>query len=514
MRVADDGLRHDDPAPPGAVGARVRLLWLLRAARAARPEVSDEQFAGRLTRQGFAAAGRAGAYDRERDAGMVSVGLAGAYERALSLPPGRLTAPALLLTGQDRDLPWPTAPLPRAPVTRAQGLRVLAGVEEGIAAGTLTGAGWLGLAGLVTHPDGPVLPPSVLNHWAQVLLTQMLASTGDAHRARYAALVTLAGDPATRPAVLHAVTSHACTLGAPRLGLAVRVLAHTGDPTVTARLTDWSQTGPARLRAAATRALPHPDAPTHPTAWVDAGPVGGYLRAATGNPDPRTDPMLTRLLQEALTGDPPALLAASPYRAALAGAAVADLTGGDPVATEAAAILLPWVAGPGQHRSLVALAGHRDPVIAAAALAALPHTGPGPADLDLIGLAARPGLAAAAVDVAGLSGHPQLAALSTLPGLPVDVRAAATWWQRTGPALTDPATPEDLTFPGPAPPDDLAGPVAATWDWDTGPARPVAPPPEPPLAPTVAACRPGRPHTRVRATHPGGCRRHHARWAL
>lgn len=160
------------------------------------------------------------------------------------------------------------------------------------------------------------------------------------------------------------------------------------------------------------------------------------------------DGMLRRLLQEALGSRFPErrhqagiLLMASPYRDQVA-RATATLAESTRSATtrRAAAVLLTYVAGPGQSRTLLDWLSSGREELQDTALISLAHGGGGvPGDVDLTSATGAGQDYWAAAYAAGMSGHPVLKSWASDPSLPAELRQAARWWLATGGAVRDTA---------------------------------------------------------------------------
>jgi hypothetical protein len=174
--------------------------------------------------------------------------------------------------------------------------------------------------------------------------------------------------------------------------------------------------------------------------------IDAYTAAAREDTGVEFDPMLERLLAEAVASryterryHAGLLLMASPYRAVVArvAARIAD-TDQRPAARQAAASLLPHVAGGEQVPVLCGWLGADRSGLRRVALGALAHAG-GPTDsLDLDALAQEPGIAAPSlVYVAGMTGHPILRRWTTDQATPWALRCSARWWLRQGSAVPE-----------------------------------------------------------------------------
>jgi hypothetical protein len=186
-------------------------------------------------------------------------------------------------------------------------------------------------------------------------------------------------------------------------------------------------------------------APTAAGARVQSPTALSTYRSAALQESGLDDPMLDRLLREALSPDflerrhhSSTLLGVSPYRGIIVKVALEQVrTPSGPYAAEAAGHALGYLAVPGQRDQLVDLL-ETVPDSRGDMLVALARIGGVPDHVDLAGLAADPTLASTVVYAAGMSNHPDLALLATSPQLAGDqVQRNAIWWQQAGAAVYD-----------------------------------------------------------------------------
>ena len=172
---------------------------------------------------------------------------------------------------------------------------------------------------------------------------------------------------------------------------------------------------------------------------------------ATGAAHADRDGMLARLVREAMfhgheerRHHASVLLMSSPYRAALA-AVLADRVTAREAEHGRAMILLSYLAGSSERAQLAAVASDatHGGAVRSSALHGLGHVGvEAYADAALTAVDdPQPSVARAALYALGMSGGPEIFELSTASphsgSVSDDVRRAATWWQRVGPAVRD-----------------------------------------------------------------------------
>jgi HEAT repeat protein len=161
--------------------------------------------------------------------------------------------------------------------------------------------------------------------------------------------------------------------------------------------------------------------------------------------------MLARLVREAMfhgheerRHHASVLLRSSPYRAALA-AVLADRVTAREAEHGRAMILLSYLAGPSERAQLATVASDatHGGAVRSSALHGLGHVGvEAYADAALAAVNdPQPSVARAALYALGMSGGPEIFELSTASphsgSVFPEVRRAATWWQRVGPAVRD-----------------------------------------------------------------------------
>ena len=490
------------------IDARVRIAWLLRLNRLAVAPGPAGHFVDLLKGHGCAL-GPSTLCRYETGVEAVPRSAVRAYEKALALPVGQLLGVSL---GIDRTFGPALSREGARPVSRAALSGALGEWEARVAVGAMSGAEWMHVADEIARPMGPVLPPSMLRAWVDQLVSETMRSVRHAYTTRTHALSVLLTDRAAGHVVLDAVAAVTAQPGAQSVTNLLPVLGHSSDPRVLHWLIEhfehtegaqmWGAAygllhqicngrmpadlvprvagaalkaagdgpgrgGPAfavaqRISAQLTQQvsarLGYYAAPTMAGARVQSPAGLSAYRAAALRASGLDDPLLDRLLREALSPDfverqhhSSLLLAASPYRTVVAQVAaeqVAKPSG--PYAAHAAAHLLAYVAGAEQRERLVELLA-AVPEERVGLLAALAYAGGVPPRVDLAALAADPELAPAAVHAAGMSNHPDLARMAASPqpaGAPA--QRSARWWQQTGHAVSDaPALSRDcLTLAG------------------------------------------------------------------
>lgn len=477
-----------------SIDPQARIAWLLRLSRLAMAPGPAGQFLEMLRAQGCRL-GPSTLCRYETGAERVPLSVIRAYEAALNLPAGQLVGVAC---GVDRIFGPALAAEAHAPMSRAQLSAALGDWETRVPAGTMLGTDWIQAADLITRPNGPVLPPSVLNSWMDQLLSEAVRSVHHAYTTRMHTVASLLTDRDASRILVDSIERVSSEQGARGSGRVVAVLGTSPDPAVLGWLVGLfersegeQQWGAAYglLNAICRGTLPGELVPAVSRAVIDAASVGmdrgrpafmlaqrmsaaltqqvvarlrrypaptaagarvqspaalSSYRLAALRESGLDDPMLDRLLREALSPDfverqdhSLLMLAASPYRDVLAEVAVQQMSNPtEPYAAQAAANVLTYLARPQQQQQLVELmvtSGERS-----ALLHALAHAGGVPAEVDLAGLADDPVLAPAAVFAAGMSNHPDLQWFRTNPSLTgSEVQCMAEWWGRTGPAVTD-----------------------------------------------------------------------------
>ncbi|NYJ75531.1 MULTISPECIES: hypothetical protein [Allobranchiibius] len=477
-----------------SVDPQARIAWLLRLSRLATVPGPAGKFLEMLRAQGCHL-GPSTLCRYETGAERVPLSVVRAYEAALSLPAGHLVG---VICGIDRMFGPAIAPEAHAPMSRVQLGAALGDWETRVPAGAMLGTDWMQVADVITRPTGPVLPPSVLNSWVDQLLSEAMRSVHHASTTRLHTVGSLLADGDASRILLDSVERVSSEQGARGSARVVAVLGTSADPAVLRWLVglfersegeqQWGAaygllnsicrgTLPGDLVPDLSRAIIHAasdgmdrgrpafmlaqrlsatltqqvvarlgryPAPTAAGARVQSPAALSSYRLAALRESGLDDPMLDRLLREALSPDfverqehSLLMLAASPYRDVLADVAVQQMVDpAEPYAAQAAAHVLTYLARPGQQQQLVELmvtSGERF-----ALLQALAHAGCVPDEVDLAGLADDPVLAPAAVFAAGMSNHPDLQWFRTNPSIAgSEVQYMAEWWGRTGPAITD-----------------------------------------------------------------------------
>lgn len=486
--------RDRTPLRGKAVNALTRIAWLVRINRIAGPHTSTHAFTEALAdygcRKGATAISR-----YETGNAPIPAEVVVAYERALDLPEGQLLGACL---GIHRMFgPALATDRLRPHESRADRSTLLRALESRVEDGSVTGMDWLALTESMCHPAGIVLPPSVRRRWTALLVSQTMRSIGPAYTTRMQALSRMVGDPQTRSTVFEQIGRAVDRPGAQGVIDVLAVLGDTTDPMILRWLIEHLAQDHGPRQQGVAKALLTPvvrgtfpgelvPALTHairtaahggglPAFWlaqrisltltqevvdtlgsypapVDKGAriqspahLGSYLDAA-GQISGLLDPMLERLLREALSPDfierrhhALLLLAASPYRQVLAEVAVNRLSDKHTrYAADAAATALTYLAGPGQRDRLVSGLDSGAIELPGQTLIALAHSGGAPADLDLLGRAADPGQSMEAAYAAGMSDHPDLLRIATSSHLAGScAQTAARWWQQVGPAVID-----------------------------------------------------------------------------
>ncbi|XAS77956.1 hypothetical protein V3G39_07975 [Dermatophilaceae bacterium Sec6.4] len=477
-----------------SVDPQARIAWLLRINRLAIAPGPAGQFLQMLRAQGCTL-GPSTLCRYETGAERVPLAVVRAYEAALNLPAGHLVG---VVCGIDRMFGPALAPEAPLPISRARLSEALGDWETRVPAGTMRGADWIQAADVITRPTGPVLLPSVLNGWVDQLLSEAMRSVHHALTTRMHAIGLLLADRDAGRILVDSVERVSSAQGARNCINIVAILGNSTDPVVLRWLvglferSDGEQqlgaayglltsicrgTLPGDLVPAVTRAvmdaagdgmdrgrpafmlaqrmsagltqqvvarLGQYPAPTAVGARVQSPAALSSYRVAALRESGLDDPMLDRLLREALSPDfverqhhALLMLAATPYRDVLADVAVKQMANPtEPYAAQAAAHVLIYLARPEQSRHLVELmvtSGNRYSL-----LQALANAGGVPDEVDLAALADDPALAPAAVFAAGMSNHPDLQWFQTNPSLAgSEVQCVATWWGRAGSRITD-----------------------------------------------------------------------------
>ncbi|TWP35917.1 hypothetical protein [Leekyejoonella antrihumi] len=478
-----------------AIDPKPRVLWLLRMTRMASPLGEVKEFCAQATALGHPL-GSDTLSSIENGRRAMSAEVITTYERVLHKRPGDLLGPS--------DALWRTfgsiGLRHTSHTTRDATWTELERLEGRFQDNQMTGGDWLSFSNLVDMRDGLMLFPSVQEEWSDRLVTEMMRSVGAAYIARCEAISRLLHDPQPRRAIIQAVrvATHedgaqgtidaVAALGdAPRASALDEVLrifsTTTGGPRTGAALAlqQWADLGEFDTadRDRITRhlvAVAHDD-PTEggeaamvvapyissqlttallrrsgaegrvaalPTRMRRPPRIGQYLSAAANYSGISTDPMLERLLQEALAHEHDGrghhalvLLGASPYREPIAETALDIFASAEPPARKAAGHMLTYLAGPQHQQALTALLHDPELSVQAFALQALAHSSGVPADIDLHEHLIHPSLASATIYAAGMSGHPDLASAVGSRFVRGDVQQSAKWWMAHGTRVDD-----------------------------------------------------------------------------
>ena len=476
------------------VDPQSRIAWLLRLSRLATVPGPAVQFLEMLRAQGCVL-GPSTLCRYETGAERVPLSVIRAYEAALGLPAGHLVG---VVCGVDRMFGPALAVEAAVPRSRSWLSEALGDWDTRVPAGEMRGMDWIRAADVITRPTGPVLPPSMLNGWVDQLVSETTRSMHHALTTRMHAIgLLLADDDASRVLVdsIERISSEPGARGFSRVvsllgsssdravlnwliglfersegeqqwgaayGLLTSICRGTlpGDlvPAITCAVMDAAGDGMDRGRPAFMLAqrisatltqqvvarLGQYPAPTTAGARVQSPAALSSYRSAALQESGLDDPMLDRLLREALSPDfierqdnSLLMLAASPYRDVLADVAVQQMSNPtETYAAQAAAHVLTYLARPEQRQQLVELmvtSGDRFSL-----LQALAHAGGVPDEVDLAALADDPVLAPTAVFAAGMSNHPDLQWFETNPGLvDTELQCIAAWSRRMGPVITD-----------------------------------------------------------------------------
>jgi len=478
------------------IDTRARIAWLLRINRLAIAPGPAAAFVERLRGHGCVL-GPSTLCRYETGTEPVPASVIRAYELALSLPAGQLLG---VCFGLDRMFGAALAP-ETAPIQlpRAELMAVMGDWETRVAAGTMRGSDWVRAAEVLSQPTGPVLPPSVLRRWVGQLVSETMRSVREAYTTRAHALGLVLAGQGLSNLVLEAVDETTGEPGAQSVINVLAILGSSSDPAVLRWLVahfeqaegehQWGAayallsqicrgTLPADLVPAVSRAVLDAaaeglgrgrpafmvaqrlsagltqqvvsrlgcyPAPTASGARVQSPANLTVYRAAALQESGLDDPMVDRLLREALSPDfverrhhSLLLLTASPYRDVFANASVGLLgSAKEQHVGDSASHSLTYLAGDGQRRQLLELL-KTAPRRRAAVLAALARSGGVPAGVDLVALADDPDIASDVVYAAGMSGHAALRTFATSTDLAdADLQRSAQWWRRTGPAITD-----------------------------------------------------------------------------
>ncbi|RNI21189.1 hypothetical protein EFY87_13045 [Flexivirga caeni] len=420
-----------------------------------------------------------------------------AYELALGLPEGQLLG---VCAGVDRmfgsGLASETSP---EGMSRAMLVESLAGWEARVAGGSMRGADWVRMAEVLSQPSGLVLPPSVVRSWLGQLVAETLRSVNDAYTMRAHALGLLLGEPGISRIVLDIIEEAVAEPGAQSVTKVIALLGSSPDTAVLDWLIDRFERSTGEVQWGAAHGLlsqicrgtlPIERVPgisrgvlnaaaegldrgrpafmvaqrlsadltqqvvarlgCYPAPVVSGArvqsPAGlSAYRSAALHVSGLDDPMVDRLLREALSPDfverrhhSSLLLAASPYRNALANAAVRMLaSSAEPYVRESAAHLLTYVAGREQRHDLVGMLA-TVPQHRASLLVALTRCGGVPMTVDLVAMVGNPEQSRDVVYAAGMSDHPALRVFAVDAELAgSELQRTAQWWRRMGPAVTD-----------------------------------------------------------------------------
>lgn len=485
-----------DPTPlrGRAIDARARVAWLLRLSRLAVARGPAGNFVEQLREHGCAL-GPSTLCRYETGAEPVPASVVRGYASALGLPPGQLLG---VSSGLDRMFGGALASVAGPAFSRDALSDELGTWERNVAAGTMRGIDWVHAATVISSPTGPVFPPSLLRTWVAQLVTETMRSVEQAYTTRMYAVSLLLSDQSIGRNVLDTIAQLTAQPGAQRVTPVLAVLGNSSDPDVSRWLVrHFAQSAGERRWGAAygllgqicRGTLPGELVPDLSRAILDAAGDGleqgrsafmlaqrmsvnltqqvvarlgrypapraagarvqspaalRHYRAAALRESGLDDPMLDRLLREALSPDfverrhhSSLLLAASPYRDVLADVAIGQVHDPvEPYAARSAAHLLRYLGRPDDEGRLSALLVMR-PDNRRSLLVALAHCGRRPS-IELAPLAADPSLAADVVYAAGMTGHPDLQWFATRPELAgTELQQTAAWWLRTGPAVTD-----------------------------------------------------------------------------
>lgn len=483
------------PLRGARIDARGRIAWLLRLSRLAAAPGPAGRFVEMLRAQGCEL-GPSTLCRYETGVEAIPKQVVRAYEKALGAPAGSLLGACL---GIDRAFgPALAADGPQS-VSRTALSDALGDWETMMAAGSMAGTDWIHLADAITRPTGPLLPPSMLHGWIQQLVGETMRAVRHGYTTRVHALNCLLSDASTGRIVLDSIADAVAQPGAQSVSKVLPVLGNSRDPEVLRWLIDhfdnstgeqmWGAAygmlsqicngrmpgqlvptvaqavlnaaadGPGRgepafhvaqrISADLTRQvvarLGFYPAPTAAGARVQSPTALSNYRAAGLRVSGLDDPMLDRLLREALSPDflerqhhSSTLLGVSPYRRTIVEVAIEQVRQpAGPYARDAAAHLLGYLAVPEEQDLLVDLL-ETVPEARGAMLVALARIGGVPGDIDLAAMATDPMLGATVVEVAGMSRHPDLDLLASSPQVAGEqVQRNAIWWQQMGGAITD-----------------------------------------------------------------------------
>jgi len=489
---------HDrTPLRGRSIDTRARVAWLLRINRLAYSPGPASDFVKKLRDHGCIL-GSSTLCRYETGSEPVPLLVIRAYELALGLPPGQLVGAC---GGLERVFGSAIAAEPDADtvLTRAELIAALSEWESRIAGGSMHGMDWIRLAEVMCCRSELVLPPSVMHSWAATLATETVRSVREAYTTRSRALGLMLADVGIGRRVLQAIEEVTRAPGAQSVTRVLALLGGSSDPTVTRWLIKsfWESEGEHQWGAAyglllqvcrgtlsgdlvplvsdvvlhaagegLDRGLPafmlaqrlsaeltqqvvarlgcYP-APTGAGARVQSPAGLRHYRAAALLESGLDDPMLDRLLREALSPDfverrhhSSLLLAASPYRDILADVALGLLSNPtEPYVEDSASNCLGYLAGGAQRaklmKSLATLPRRRGTV-----LRALAQCGGVSEAVDLTAYLTEPEEAGDVVYAAGMSDHSALRVLAASEDLPdPGLQRAAQWWRRIGPAVTD-----------------------------------------------------------------------------
>jgi hypothetical protein len=498
------------PANSLELDADIRAGWLMRSWRLhLSPDSNARSFAGRLTALGHSAdASRVSRWETGRLP--VPLHVVSAYEQALDLPRGILVA----LTMVTRRLAHPRGDLRQVLDPRHVAPSRFQEALDLVVDGDPCGGDWLDVASFAaSHPGKTILPTSLWQQLVRRLVQEHVISVGAAYATRNQAAQLLGLHPTARRALVLSVGEHvadnrslvvadAISLlkqvedpGA--ADLAIRLLTHPDEATrngaisavvgklargqldrarlaaleatlievvrlrgidsggLFARIGDVVALMPAEARWRVHRAAPVSvprHRPSPPPAPLPRSLVAQSVRAIARPGDEPEEPMIERLVEEALTHriserrfQASLSIALSPYCARVARGAAMQLrehAEADPALGERMMVLLTLVATQEQRGHMRALAEDPSSAMRVGALLATAHLPlPGApserADLWALTSAGEADEATlrASIYCAGMTGDPILAAVEADDRQPQWVRASAGWWRQHGPGI-------------------------------------------------------------------------------
>lgn len=496
------GRPRDLPREESGIDVRARIAWLLRVSRMASDAGgTGSEFARRIGRHGFP---ESPSWLSRRETGQEPIppSLINAYEVELGLGAGHLRAPCESMAhslGGGSTSDWARGP--RRTGDRAATLREIDQVADKINNCTASGHDWLGFSELVGGPHGMVLPTVLLDQWALQLVHEMMRSIGGEYACRHEALSRMMRDTVTRDSVARAVYAAVGDPSAQATLDAWVVLGESDDPAFHLQLVKELAREEGHRRHGISLALMHPmhtgsfdvsvlpllsrvlvgiasdnspgaqhvarmmaaelPPPLRATVLRAAGPIEApATTTANGAPDLHRacfeaavqhsgmfdDPMLARLIGEAVTPSLPEhqhhsnlLLTVSPYRDVLADAAIvaSSKESASAATRSSASTMLSYQSGLRQQAPLVRmLRGSIAEQLTG--LRGLAHGSGVPHDVSLVPHLSDPSTADQAMYAAGMSGHPDLQLVRGAPRFGSTLRGKARWWLTHGPALGRP----------------------------------------------------------------------------